>query len=142
MSLTQRVDKIDEGNIGTLIKAFGKNVWDNAIFVLTLANYVLEDKDSNLDELVAGFTKELQEILTDCEVEAYVKPFFSGSTKESSIPEDLSPGEEEIVPDLDLSPETEVAPNSNVPTAHDNDEAATRDPAIAAETEHSPRIAS
>ena len=131
MSLTQRLDEIDERNISTLIKAFGKKIWDNAIFVLTHADSVLEDEGSNLDELVTGFTKELQEILADCEVESYVKPFFSCGTTESSIPADLSPGEEEIAPGL--SPETEVAPDSSVATEHDNGEA-TRDPANAPET--------
>ena len=132
VSLTQRLDEIDERNIGTLIKAFGKKIWDNAIFVLTHADYVLEDEDSNLDELVAKFTKILQEILAKHEVESYVKPLYSCGTTEANILADLSPGEEEIAPDL--SPETEVAPDSNVATEHDNVEA-TRDSANAPEVE-------
>ena len=83
MSLTQRLDSIDERNIRTLIKAFGKKIWDNAIFVLTHADSVLEDEDSNLDELVAAFTEELQEILAECEVESCIKPFVSCHATES-----------------------------------------------------------
>ena len=132
-SLTQRLDTIDERNISTLIKAFGKKVWDNAILVLTHADSVLEDEESNLDELIAGFTEELQEILAECEVETYIKPLSSCHTSESSPPADLlSLGETEVAPDL--SPGTEVAPDSNVATENEDGEA-TRDPANAPDTE-------
>ena len=114
MSLTQRLDSIDERNIATLNRAFGKKLWANAILVLTHADSVLEDEDNadNLDEIVQGFTKELEEILTDCaKVKACVKPFSSCHTSESSNP--------------DPSPETEVVPDPSVATEHEHDEAAT-----------------
>ena len=87
VSLTQRLDSIDERNISTLIKAFGKKIWDNAIFVLTHADSVLEDEDSNLDELVAAFTKELQEILKECEIKACIKPLSFCHPSKFSIPD-------------------------------------------------------
>ena len=114
VSLTQRLDSIDEKNIATLNRAFGKKLWDNAILVLTHADSVLEDEDNadKLDEIVQGFTKELEEILTDCaKVKACVKPFSSCHTSESSNP--------------DPSPETEVVPDPSVATEHEHDEAAT-----------------
>jgi GTP-binding protein EngB required for normal cell division len=94
VSLTQRIDRIDEWNISTLIKAFGKKIWDNAIFVLTFADLVLED---DLDELVAAFSQGLQKVLADHDVETFVRPF---SSSESRIPTalDQSPGEMEIAP--------------------------------------------
>ena len=87
VSLTQRLDSIDERNIATLNKAFGKKIWNNAIFVLTHADAVLEDEDnkSNFDELVEGFTRELQEILTECEVDSRVRPFSSNSSHTSNV---------------------------------------------------------
>ena len=89
VSLTQRLDLIDEKNIATLNKAFGKKIWHNAIFVLTHADSVLEDEDnaSNFDKVVEEFTKELQEILAESEVKACIKPFSSGHASESSISE-------------------------------------------------------
>ena len=108
VSLTQRLDSIDEKNIGTLIKAFGKKIWDNAIFVLTHADSVLEDEESanKLDGLVEEFVKELQEILADLEVEACIKPFSSGHISESPSSE------------VALGPpiEFEVAPESSLKT--------------------------
>ena len=114
VSLTQRLDSIDERNIATLNRAFGKKLWDNAILVLTHADSVLEVEDNadNLDEIVQGFTKELEEILADCaKVKTCVKPFSSCHTSESSNP--------------DPSPETEVVPDPSVATEHEHDEAAT-----------------
>ena len=119
MSLIQRVDFIDEGNIATLNKAFGEKIWDNSILVLTHADSVLDDEDnaSNLDELVDKFMKELQKILAKYEVTACIRPFSSCLDSESSTPADLSPGETEITPDL--SPGMEVAPDSEVATEHE-----------------------
>jgi GTPase Era involved in 16S rRNA processing len=127
-SLIQRVDFIDEGNIATLNKAFGEKIWDNSILVLTWADYVLKDKDNarNFDEIVDKFTKVLQKILAKYEITACIKPF---SASESSIPADLSPGETELTPDV--SPGTEVAPDSNVAAEHE----AARYPANAPDTE-------
>ena len=108
VSLTQRLDSIDEKNIGTLIKAFGKKIWDNAIFVLTHADSVLEDEEnaSKLDGLVDEFVKELQEVLAELEVEACVKPFSSGHISESPS--------SEVAPDPPV--EFEVAPESSLKT--------------------------
>ena len=119
MSLIQRVDLIDEENIATLNRAFGEKIWDNSILVLTHADSVLNDEDnaSNLDELVDKFMKELQKILAKYEVTACIKPFSSCLDSESSTPADLSPEETEITPDL--SPGTEVAPDSRVATEHE-----------------------
>ena len=114
VSLTQRLDSIDERNIATLNRAFGKKLWENAILVLTHADSVLEDEDNmdNLDKIVQGFTKELEEILTDfADVKACVRPFSSCHTSESSNP--------------DPSPETEVVPDPSVATEHERDEATT-----------------
>jgi predicted GTPase len=124
VSLTQRLDGIDERNINTLIKAFGGKIWDNAIFVLTHADSVLEDEDNNLHELIAEFSKELQDILDEREVKTNVKPFSSCDSSEPRISTDLnqSPGE------------TEIAPDSNVAAEHENDESA-GDPANAPDTE-------
>ena len=70
VSLTQRVDIVDEKNIETLNMAFGKEIWKNAIFVFTHADAVLDDKDNEgeFDKLVESFRKEVQEMLGDCEV--------------------------------------------------------------------------
>ena len=79
VSLTQRLDLIDKKNIATLIKAFGKKIWDNSILVLTHADSVLQDEDnaSNLDEIVEKFMTQLQKILAEYEVNASIKPFSS-----------------------------------------------------------------
>ena len=134
VSLMQRLDSVDEKNINTLIKAFGEKIWDNAILVLTHADYVLEDEDSNLDKIIAGFSKDLEKILAKNKVETCVKPFSSCDTSESRIPSDLdlSPGETGVAPGL--SPGTEVAPESNVAAEHEESESA-RDPANAPDTE-------
>ena len=89
VSLTQRLDLIDERNIGALIKAFGKKIWHNAILVLTHADSVLNYENSNLDklgELVAAFTEKLQEILREYEINACIKPYHPS---EFSIPDIL-----------------------------------------------------
>ena len=117
VSLTQRLDGVDEKNITTLIKAFGKKIWDNAIFVLTHADDVLE---GDLDELIADFSKELQKILAENEVETNIKPFSFCDTSKSTIP------------DLEM----EIAPDSNVAGEHEDDESAVaRDPANTPGTE-------
>lgn len=74
VSLTQRLDTIDEKNIDTLNKAFGEEIWKSAIFVLTHADSVLEDQEneSNYDEIVEKFTKEIQDILVDSSVNVCV----------------------------------------------------------------------
>ena len=150
VSLYHRLDLIDERNINTLIQAFGKKIWDNAIFVLTYADSVLKDEESNLDELIAQFTKELQDMLVDSEVEAHVTPFSSNHTSsaaESSVPADISPGDLEMEIAPDLSPGTEVTPDSNiaieredhadsnVATEHEDSEA-TGDPTNSPDTEN------
>ena len=70
VSLTQRLDVVDEKNIQTLNMAFGKKIWKNAIFVFTHADSVLEDEQNRgeFDRLVNSFRKEIQEVLCDCGV--------------------------------------------------------------------------
>ena len=124
VNLTQKLDVIDERNISTLIKAFGGKIWDGAIFVLTHADSVLEDENSDLDTLITEFSEELQEILADKEVDAIVKPFSSCDTLEPRIPTDLdlSPGETGVAPGL--SPGTEITPESNIAAEHEESESA------------------
>ena len=70
VSLTQRLDMVDDKNIQTLNMAFGKEIWKNAIFVFTHADSVLEDEKNmgEFDRLVENFRNEVQEILSDCDV--------------------------------------------------------------------------
>lgn len=58
MSLVSRADKIDWENIDTLTKAFGKEIWEHAIFVFTWADIALQT-GSNLEELVEEFVKTI-----------------------------------------------------------------------------------
>ena len=135
VSLTQRLDSIDERNIATLNKAFGKKLWANTILVLTHADTVLEDDDNadKLDEIVEGFTKELEEILTDCTgIKACVRLFSSCHTSESSNP-DPSPTTE-VAPDLSPESETEAVPGPSVATEQERDETATAPESVASES--------
>ena len=135
VSLTQRLDSIDERNIATLNKAFGKKLWANTILVLTHADTVLEDDDNadKLDEIVEGFTKELEEILTDCAgIKACVRPFSSCHTSESSNP-DPSPTTE-VAPDLSPESETEAVPGPSVATEQERDETTTAPESVASES--------
>ena len=93
VSLTQRLDSIDERNIATLNKAFGEKLWTNAILVLTHADTILEDEDNadKLDDIVKEFAKKFEEILADCSgIKACAKP-FSFSDPDPSL---ASEGEE------------------------------------------------
>ena len=132
VSLAQRLDAIDERNIGTLIKAFGEKIWENAIFVLTHADSVLDDEEHDLDELIAEFTKELQEMLAEKGVEVHVSPFSSCHTSAESA--DMSPRDTEIAPDV--SPGTEVAPYLNDHATEHEDSEATRNPTNAPDIEN------
>ena len=80
INLKQRLDLIDEMNIKTLNKAFGQNIWKNAIIVFTHADAALEDRDSResadsewLNTLCLDFGKELQQILSDVGVNACIQ---------------------------------------------------------------------
>lgn len=134
VSLTQRLDFIDKKNIDTLIKAFGKKVWDNSILILTHADSVLEDEDTNFDELVEKFTKELHRILIKYEVNACItyRSFSSCHTFESHTGSlDLSSQEMDPV-DIGM----EVATHTNVVMEHeDGDATSDHDPANAPDTE-------
>ena len=110
VKLNDRLDETDKKNIGTLTTAFGKKIWNNAIFVLTHADLILEDGKTDLDELITKFSKTLEEMLAKHEVETYIEPFLSHEALESRVP----------------TAEMEIVPNSN---AEDGESA--RDPANA-----------
>ena len=79
VSLTQRLDSIDERNIETLVKAFGEKIWDDAIFVLTHADTILDESEydntsTSLHDLVKEFTEELRSILAKSGIEMCIKP--------------------------------------------------------------------
>ena len=115
ISLIQRLDSIDERNIATLNKAFGEKLWANAILALTHADTILENEDNadKLDDIVEGFAKEFEGILTDCAgVEACAKPFLSSDPDPSPVTEatpDPSPATEAAP---DPSPATEATPDA------------------------------
>ena len=124
ISLTQRLDSIDERNIATLNKAFGEKLWANAILVLTHADTILEDEDNadKLDDIVEEFTKEFEEILADCgDIKACAKPFTFSDP-------DPSPATE-AAPDptsaMEAVPETaEAVPGPSIAIEHKHGDAA------------------
>ena len=129
ISLTQRLDSIDERNIATLNKAFGEKLWANAILVLTHADTILEDEDNadKFDDIVEEFTKEFEEILADCaDIKACAKPFFFSDP-------DPSPATE-ATPDptqaTEAVPETVGAvPGPSIAIEHEHGDAATTEEA-------------
>ena len=98
ISLTQRVDIVDEKNIETLNMAFGKEIWKNAIFVFTHADAVLDDKDNEgkFDKLVKSFTKEVQEMLGDCDVKVIITSVSETTTTNSGTVANVSDGDRDI----------------------------------------------
>ena len=114
ISLTQRLDSIDEKNIATLNKAFGEKLWANAILVLTHADTILEDEDNadRLDDIVEEFAKEFEEILADCaDIKACAKP-FSFSDPDPSPATEVAPDPSPVTEATpDPSPATEAAPD-------------------------------
>ena len=138
VSLTQRLDSIDEKNIATLNKAFGEKLWANAILILTHADTILEDEDNadQLDDIVKEFAKELEEILADCAgVKAYVKP-FSFSDPDPSPATEAAPGPTSATEATsDPSPATETTSDPTLATE------ATPDPTQATETTSDPTLA-
>jgi len=77
MNLTSRFDAKDEYIVKKLTKAFGKEIWQHAILVLTHGDTVLKDEGkAKLKSLVEEFTKEFHEVLTKAGVDVPVSPIL------------------------------------------------------------------
>ena len=129
---------------------------------------MLEDEEnaSKLNEVVEKFTKELEEVLSDFEVEAYIKPFSSCHTSESALsaletavdsdpslemegvigpPLEMkdatdAPPDAGVVPDTLLETEVALDSNAGVTPEHEHNETTTGDSTTSPDTENTNKV--
>ena len=75
LSLASRYDERDEHIIKKLTVAFGKEIWEHAILVLTFGDFALKRAEDKYKQL-KGYTDSFQEMLAKADVKIPVSPIL------------------------------------------------------------------